>query len=76
MKDFLTLARERCSIRSYEKRKVEKEKRDLILEAGRLAPRDATARDRDSSSSRAKMGWRKYLKQATHTAHPWLSSSA
>ena len=38
MKDFLTLARERCSIRSYEKRKVEKEKRDLILEAGRLAP--------------------------------------
>ncbi len=38
MKDFLTLARERCSIRSYEKRMVEKEKRDLILEAGRLAP--------------------------------------
>ncbi len=38
MKDFLTLAEKRCSIRSYEKRKVEKEKRDLILEAGRLAP--------------------------------------
>lgn len=38
MKDFLTLAEERHSVRSYTERKVEKEKTDLILEAGRLAP--------------------------------------
>ncbi len=38
MKDFLTLVQERHSVRSYEERKVEKEKVDLILEAGRMAP--------------------------------------
>lgn len=38
MKDFLTLAYNRHSVRSYEERKVEKEKVDSILEAGRLAP--------------------------------------
>lgn len=38
MKDFLTLVQERHSVRSYEERRVEKEKIDLILEAGRLAP--------------------------------------
>ncbi len=38
MKDFLTLVQKRHSVRSYTERKVEKEKIDLILEAGRLAP--------------------------------------
>ncbi len=38
MKDFITLVQERHSVRSYSERKVEKEKVDLILEAGRLAP--------------------------------------
>lgn len=38
MKDFITLVQERHSVRSYTERKVEKEKVDLILEAGRLAP--------------------------------------
>ncbi len=38
MKDLITLMEERHSVRSYTERKVEKEKIDLILEAGRLAP--------------------------------------
>ncbi len=38
MKDFITLIEERQSVRSYTERKVEKDKIDLILEAGRLAP--------------------------------------
>ena len=38
MKDILTLVHNRHSVRSYMERKVEKEKIDLILEAGRLAP--------------------------------------
>ncbi len=38
MKDFLTLAEVRHSVRSYTERKVEKEKIDLILKAGRLSP--------------------------------------
>lgn len=36
--DFFTLAQERFSHRSFSERPVEKEKLDLILEAGRLAP--------------------------------------
>lgn len=36
--DFLTLAKKRCSIRSYEGRKVEQEKLDKILEAAHAAP--------------------------------------
>lgn len=35
--DFLELAKERYSVRKFDTRKVEKEKLDLILEAGRLA---------------------------------------
>ena len=38
MKDFLSLARERYSCRSFSLQLVEKEKLELILEAGRLAP--------------------------------------
>jgi nitroreductase len=36
--DFITLAQERFSHRSFSEQPVEKEKLDLILEAGRLAP--------------------------------------
>lgn len=38
MKDFLTLAKERYSVRSYSDKKVEQEKIDKILEAAKLAP--------------------------------------
>ena len=37
MKDFLSLAKERYSCRSFSHQLVEKEKLELILEAGRLA---------------------------------------
>jgi len=37
-KDFLELAKERCSVRKFSNKKVEAEKVDLILEAARLAP--------------------------------------
>jgi len=36
--DFLKLAKKRYSVRSFSDKKVEKEKLDLILEAGRVAP--------------------------------------
>lgn len=36
--DFLTLVKKRYSARSYTDRKVEKEKLDIILESGRVAP--------------------------------------
>lgn len=38
MGDFLELARERWSVRSFSSRQVEPEKLDLILKAGQLAP--------------------------------------
>lgn len=40
--DFLTLAKDRYSLKKYSDKKVEKDKLDLILEAGNLAP---TAKD-------------------------------
>jgi len=36
--NFLQLAKERYSVRKFSNKKVEKEKLDLILEAGRVAP--------------------------------------
>jgi len=36
--NFLELARQRCTIRSFAAQSVEKEKLDYILEAGRVAP--------------------------------------
>ncbi len=36
--DFLDLARRRCSVRAFEKRPVEPDKVDRILEAARVAP--------------------------------------
>lgn len=36
--DFMTLARERFSVRDYEDRPIEKEKLEKILEAGHIAP--------------------------------------
>lgn len=38
MSDFMTLARERMSVRKYADRPVEQEKLEQVLEAGRLAP--------------------------------------
>lgn len=39
--DFLSLAKKRFACRKYKDAKVEREKRDLILEAGRVAPTGA-----------------------------------
>lgn len=36
--DLLELLKKRYSVRKFDSRKVEKEKLDLILEAGRVAP--------------------------------------
>lgn len=36
--DFLSLAKRRCSIRSYQNKKVEQKKIEAILEAARVAP--------------------------------------
>ena len=36
--DFLEMAKTRYSARSYSDKKIEKEKLDKILEAGRIAP--------------------------------------
>lgn len=39
--NFLEIAKKRYSVRSYNNKKVEKEKLDMILEAGRVAPTGA-----------------------------------
>lgn len=36
--EFITLAKRRCAVRKYQKRKVEPEKLEQILEAARVAP--------------------------------------
>ena len=36
--DFITIAKKRCSIRSYTDQKVEPEKLEKILEAAHVAP--------------------------------------
>ena len=36
--EFLTLAKQRCSVRKYKQNAIEKEKLDKILEAARVAP--------------------------------------
>lgn len=41
MVEFLNLAKQRYSVRDYEKREVEEEKLQRILEAGRIAPTGA-----------------------------------
>ncbi|MBO5352847.1 MAG: nitroreductase family protein [Lachnospiraceae bacterium] len=41
--DFLTLAKQRCSVRKYKKEAVEKEKLEKLLEAARVAPTAANA---------------------------------
>ena len=38
MKDFLSLAEERYSVRKYQNKEIEPEKMEKILEAGRIAP--------------------------------------
>ena len=38
MKNFLSLAKERCSVRKYKNTPVETEKLEAILEACRIAP--------------------------------------
>jgi len=45
--DFLTLAKQRCSVREFENKAVEEEKLLKILEAGRIAP---TAANRQPQS--------------------------
>ena len=39
--NFMDLAKERYSVRKFTDKKVEQEKLDLILEAGRIAPTGA-----------------------------------
>ena len=53
--DFLSLAKQRCSVRKYKKDAVEKEKLDKILEAARVAP---TAANMQSHRVTAKRGWK------------------
>ena len=36
--EFLSLAKQRCSVRKYKTDEIEKEKLDKILEAARIAP--------------------------------------
>ena len=41
--EFLSLAKQRCSVRKYKTDEIEKEKLDKILEAARIAPTAANA---------------------------------
>ena len=41
--EFLSLAKQRCSVRKYKTDEIEKEKLDKIMEAARIAPTAANA---------------------------------
>lgn len=59
--DFLELAKQRCSMRAYQNKKVEGEKVQKILEAGRIAPTAANCQPQkllvlDSGDALQKLG--------------------
>ncbi len=58
MNDFMTLAKSRYSVRSYQSRPVEQEKIEKILEAARIAPPPATISRKRFTSSPVRKGAR------------------
>ena len=74
--DFITIAKKRCSIRSYTDQKVEAEKLDKILEAAHVAPTAANLQPVHLIVVQSEEGLAKIGKAAAFMAHPWPSSSA
>ena len=56
--EFLSLAKQRCSVRKYKTDEIEKEKLDKILEAARIAPTAANAQSQRLLVISSKLSWR------------------
>lgn len=68
--DFLSLAKQRCSVRNYKKEIVEKEKVDKILEAARIAPTAANVQSQRLLVVSSKEGLEKLSKGVNYHGAP------
>ena len=75
--DFITIAKQRMSVRSYKETKVEPEKLKKILEAAHVAPPPAQPpAGSPDLLFRARKVLQRSARRPTSTVHPWPLSSA
>lgn len=72
--DLITIAKQRCSIRSYTPKKVEPEKLKKILEAAHVAPTAANLQPVHLIAVQSENGLSKISKAADIYGAPWQSS--
>ncbi len=68
--EFLTLAKQRCSVRKYKQNAIEKEKLDKILEAARVAPTAANQQSHRLLVVNSKDGLQKLAKGVNYHGAP------
>ena len=68
--EFLTLAKQRCSVRKYKQNAIEKEKLDKILEAARVAPTAANQQSHRLLVVNRKDGLQKLAKGVNYHGAP------
>lgn len=68
--DFIQLAKKRCSVRRYGSRKIEQEKVEKILEAGRVAPTAANLQPQRVLAIMSEAGLEKLKKAANVYSAP------
>lgn len=71
--EFLSLAKQRCSVRKYKTDEIEKEKLDKILEAARIAPTAANAQSQRLLVISSQEAKEKLSKGVIIMAPRWLS---
>ena len=69
--NFMKLAKERYSVRKFTDKKVEQEKLDLILEAGRIAPTGANNHDKINANCKCIFGAQTVLMIANDRDREW-----
>lgn len=74
--DFLSLAKKRYACRKYAPAKVEQEKLDIILEAGRVAPTGANRQPQRLIVVRSQEGMERLARCTRDFGAPCASSSA
>ena len=74
--DFINIAKQRHSVRSYTNQKVEPEKLEQILEAAHVAPTAANLQPVHLLVVQSEEGLAKISKAAASTVRPWQSSCA
>lgn len=74
--DFINIAKQRHSVRSYTNQKVEPEKLEQILEAAHVAPTAANLQRFICLSFRVRRALPKSARQRASTVRPWQSSCA